>query len=101
MKLTFAWNALIAGARKMWRLSMLEPISISEAAIMASTKERLGVNYAPGYHVQQLLNAETEKLRKENDELKDKLSVQIDCYNALKYLHRNCEVSAGKAIHDV
>jgi len=135
-----------------------EQIEISEAARECARREMLSNPMETlGEHVQQLLNAETEKLhkelydacelhtmqlaaimtasfqntestikdrigrdhpycsqayldvcvaidremklRKENEELKDKLAVQIDCYKALKYLHRNCEVSAGKTIH--
>ena len=93
---------------------MSEPIQISEVALRVAEMEHHRTHHRPGYHVQKLLNAETDALRnqvhecgamlqqrnKEIEELKDKLAIQIDCYTAMKYLHRHCEVSAGKAIHE-
>ncbi len=44
---------------------MSEPIQISESAYAAANSEVHEVKLPIGYHVQKLLNAETEKLRKE------------------------------------
>ena len=60
-----------------------KPINISEEARVAAIYER-DRSYPCGYHVQQLLNAETEKLRKENEELKK----QLEDFNDARGLER-------------
>ena len=54
---------------------MSEPIEISRLAYLAGHAETEETEKPIGYYVQQLLNAETEKLRKENEELKAKILI--------------------------
>ncbi len=58
---------------------MNEPMNISDEATAAANAEVHEVNKPIGYHVQQLLNAETEKLRKENEELKKYIADYRSC----------------------